>query len=388
VWIFAPERWGILQSPPLINNRASQKFRIFLERESALLFYGRVIAMNLINVAIFGASGYSGEELVRRLAQHPRVRIVGLTSRQHVGKKASDLFPWLDPRSRVADVRFASPDAVNLAGQEVTAAFLALPHGVASEFVSPLLDAGIRVLDLSADFRTRDAQKYREFYHQEHPAKAFLSRSVYGLPEVHRDQIRTAELVACPGCYPTSILLLVLPLVRSGLIRADSIIANSLSGVSGAGRKAEISLLFVECNESVRPYGLPLHRHLSEIEQEISLAAGRETKIQFAPHLIPLNRGIVTTIHADGTADEAQISEAYTKAYGNDRFVRLLGPDRLPDVKDVAHSNAIEIAWRIDPRTGKIILMSALDNLVKGAAGQAIQCLNIMQGWEEDTGLS
>jgi N-acetyl-gamma-glutamyl-phosphate reductase len=377
-----------LRLPPFNQSLGIAKFRIFLERKSALLFCGRVIAMNLINVAIFGASGYSGEELVRRLAQHPRVRIVGLTSRQHVGKKASDLFPWLDPRGRVADLRFASPDVANLAGQDVTAAFLALPHGVASEFASPLLDAGIRVLDLSADFRTRDAQKYREFYHQEHPAKALLSRSVYGLPEIHRDQIRTAELVACPGCYPTSILLLVLPLVRSGLIQADSIIANSLSGVSGAGRKAEISLLFVECNESVRPYGLPLHRHLSEIEQEISFAAGRETKIQFAPHLIPLNRGIVTTIHADGNADELQIGEAYTMAYGNDRFVRLLGPDRLPDVKDVAHSNAIEIAWRVDPRTGKIILMSALDNLVKGAAGQAIQCLNIMQGWEEHTGLS
>jgi N-acetyl-gamma-glutamyl-phosphate reductase len=344
--------------------------------------------MNLINVTIFGASGYSGEELVRRLAQHPRVRIVGLTSRQHVGKKASDLFPWLDPRGPVANLRFVSPDVGNLTGQDVTAAFLALPHGVASEFASPLLDAGIRVLDLSADFRTRDPKVYREFYHQEHPAKALLSRSVYGLPEIYRDQIRTAELVACPGCYPTSILVLVLPLIRAGLIQADSIIATSMSGVSGAGRKAEISLLFVECNESVRPYGLPLHRHLSEIEQEISVAAGRETKIQFAPHLIPLNRGIVTTIHADGNADEPQIGEAYNKAYRNDRFVRLLGPDRFPDVKDVAHSNAVEIAWRIDPRTGKIILMSALDNLVKGAAGQAIQCLNIMQGWEEDIGLS
>jgi N-acetyl-gamma-glutamyl-phosphate reductase len=344
--------------------------------------------MNLINVAIFGASGYSGEELVRRLVQHPRVRIVGLTSRQHVGKKASGLFPWLDPRSPVAELRFTSPDVANLSGQDVTAAFLALPHGVASEFAFPLLDGGIRVLDLSADFRTRDPRTYREFYHQEHPAKELLSRSVYGLPEIHREQIGTAELVACPGCYPTSILLPVLPLIRSGLIRADSIVATSMSGVSGAGRKAEISLLFVECNESVRPYGLPLHRHLSEIEQEISLAAGRETKIQFAPHLIPLNRGIVTTIHADGNTDEVRIGEAYTNAYRNDRFVRLLGSDRFPDVKNVAHSNAIEIAWRIDPRTGKIILMSALDNLVKGAAGQAIQCLNIMQGWEEDAGLS
>jgi N-acetyl-gamma-glutamyl-phosphate reductase len=349
---------------------------------------GRFIAMNLINVAIFGASGYSGEELVRRLAQHPRVRIVSLTSRQHAGKKASDVFPWLDPHNRVADLRFVSPDPSELIGQEVVAVFLALPHGVASEFAVPLLDAGIRVLDLSADFRTKDPETYREFYHQEHPAKPILGRSVYGLPEIHRDQIRNADLVACPGCYPTSILLPVLPLIRSGLIRADSIVATSMSGVSGAGRKAEISLLFVECNESARPYSLPLHRHLSEIEQEISQAAGRETKIQFAPHLIPLNRGIVTTIHADGSGDETQISDAYGKAYGSDRFVRLLGIDRFPDVKDVAQSNAIEIAWRVDSRTGKIILMSALDNLVKGAAGQAIQCLNIMQGWEEGLGLS
>ena len=349
---------------------------------------GRSIGMNLINVAIFGASGYSGEELVRRLAQHPRVRIVSLTSRQHVGKRAADLFRWLDPRSRVADLRFVSPDAANLTGQDVTAAFLALPHGVASEFAVSLLDAGIRVLDLSADFRTRDPQAYHEFYRREHPAKTLLSRSIYGLAEMYRDQIRTAELVACPGCYPTGILLPVLPLIRAGLIRADSIVATSMSGVSGAGRKAEISLLFVECNESVRPYGLPLHRHLSEIEQEISLAAGRSTKIQFAPHLIPLTRGIATTIHADGDADEMQISEVYAKAYASDRFVRLLGTDRFPDVKHVAHSNAIEIAWRVDPRTGKIILMSALDNLVKGAAGQAIQCLNIMQGWEEGIGLS
>jgi N-acetyl-gamma-glutamyl-phosphate reductase len=348
---------------------------------------GRTISMNQINVAIFGASGYSGEELVRRLVQHPLVRIVGLTSRQNVGKQASDLFPWLDPRNPVAKLQFLPPEITSLAGKNVTAAFLALPHGIASEFAGALLDAGVRVLDLSADFRTRDPQVYRQFYHQEHAAEALLSRSVYGLAEIYRDRIRSAELVACPGCYPTSILLPVLPLVRSGLISANSIVATSMSGVSGAGRKAEIPLLFVECNESVRPYAIPLHRHLSEIEQEISVAAGRETRIQFAPHLIPLNRGIVTTIHADGRADEMKISEAYSEAYGEDRFVRLLGTDRFPDVKNVAHTNAIEIAWRVDPRTGKIVLMSALDNLVKGAAGQAIQCLNIMHDWEESTGL-
>src|SRR5258708_26560545 len=182
----------------------------------------RSIAMNLINVAILGASGYSGAEPVRRLAQHRRIRIVGLTSRQHVGKKASDLFPWLDPHSPVADLRFISPDAANLTGEDVAAVFLALPHGVASEFAVPLLDAGIRVLDLSADFRTRDPQVYREFYQQEPPAKALFSRSGYGRAEIHRDEIRKAELVACPGCYPTGILLPGLPLIRSSLIRAES----------------------------------------------------------------------------------------------------------------------------------------------------------------------
>jgi N-acetyl-gamma-glutamyl-phosphate reductase len=343
--------------------------------------------MNQINVAIFGASGYSGQELVRRLVEHPRVRIVGLTSREHLGKRAQEIFPWLDPRSPVAELEFISAEIADLVGKKVDVALLALPHGVASEFALPLLDAGIRVVDLSADFRTRDPESYRRFYLQEHPAKALLRRSVYGLAEIYRDQIRSAKLVACPGCYPTSILLPVLPLVRAGLIQADSIIATSMSGVSGAGRKAETSLLFVECNESLRPYGLPLHRHLLEIEQEISVAAGRETKIQFAPHLVPLNRGIISTIHADGSADESRIGKEYAKAYGNDRFIRLRGADRFPDVKNVAHSNAIEIAWRVDGRTGKIILMSALDNLVKGAAGQAIQCLNIMQGWEEDLGL-
>jgi N-acetyl-gamma-glutamyl-phosphate reductase len=343
--------------------------------------------MNQINVAIFGASGYSGQELVRRLAQHPRVRIVGLTSREYLGKKAWEIFPWLDPRSPVAELQFTAPETTKLVGKNVGVALLALPHGVASEFVVPLLEAGIRIVDLSADFRTRDPESYRQFYSQEHPAKELLSRSVYGLAEIYRDQIRSAELVACPGCYPTSILLPVLPLVRAGLIRADSIIATSMSGVSGAGRKAETSLLFVECNESLRPYGLPLHRHLSEIEQEISAAAGRKTRIQFAPHLVPLNRGIVSTIHADGSADQARIGEEYAKAYGNHRFIWLRGTHRFPDVKNVAYSNAVEIAWRVDRRTGKIILMSALDNLVKGAAGQAIQCLNIMQGWEEHMGL-
>jgi N-acetyl-gamma-glutamyl-phosphate reductase len=345
--------------------------------------------MNKVKIAIIGASGYSGEELVKRLAEHPLVELGCLTSRQHAGRKASDVFGWIGDHSPLANVEFIEPDPALLASLGIAFAFLALPHGVAAEFALPLLERGIKVIDLSADFRIKDPGVYRYFYKHEHPVPALLKKSVYGLPEVYRDQIRCAALVACPGCYPTSILLPLLPLVRARMIRSSSIIANSLSGVSGAGRKADVDLLFVECNESARPYGLPGHRHLSEIEQEITNAAGQQVRIQFAPHLIPLNRGIVTTIHAEPlnelTVDS--VGEVYHAAYDRDRFIRLLGSHRYPDVKDVAFSNRAEIAWRVDSRTGRVILMSVLDNLVKGAAGQAIQCFNIMNGSDEGIGL-
>jgi N-acetyl-gamma-glutamyl-phosphate reductase len=345
--------------------------------------------MNKVKIAIVGASGYSGEELVKRLAEHPLVELGCLTSRQHAGKKASEVFGWIGQHSPLANLEFSEPDLTLLASQGIAFAFLALPHGVASEFALPLLEQGIKVIDLSADFRVKDAAVYKYFYKHEHPAPALLKKSVYGLPETYRDQIRRAELVACPGCYPTSILLPLLPVVRARMIRPSSIIVNSLSGVSGAGRKADVDLLFVECNESARPYGLPGHRHLSEIEQEISDAAGEQVRIQFAPHLIPLNRGILTTIHAEPVEELSvdSVEEVYQTAYGPDRFIRLLGSRRYPDVKDVTFTNRAEIAWRVDSRTGRVILMSALDNLVKGAAGQAIQCFNIMNGWDEGIGL-
>jgi N-acetyl-gamma-glutamyl-phosphate reductase len=345
--------------------------------------------MNKIPVAIFGASGYSGEELLKRLAGHPFVDLRCLTSRQYAGKKASTVFGWIGRHSRLANLEFVEPDVSQLRSLGIQYAFLALPHGVASEFAVSLLEAGIRVLDLSADFRLKDPAVYRIFYKHEHPAPELLNRSVYGLPEVYRKEIKEAELIACPGCYPTSVLIPLLPLLRAGVITPSTIIANSLSGVSGAGRKADIDLLFVECNESVRPYALPDHRHLSEIEQELSIAAGEPVIIQFAPHLIPVNRGIATTIHADpaGPLDIQQLSSIFESSYGAERFVRLLGADAYPDTKHVTFTNDIEIAWRIDPRTGRVILMSAEDNLVKGASGQAIQCLNIMNGWAEDCAL-
>lgn len=345
--------------------------------------------MNKLNAAIIGATGYTGEELVRRLAKHPLVEIVALTSRQAAGKTASEIFPWLDRRSALGKLQFESPEVASLKGR-AEVAFLALPHGVAAEQAAPLLEAGIRVLDLSADFRIKDPQVYEQFYGHTHPVPRLLANAVYGLPERHRQSIRTANLVACPGCYPTSVLIPLLPLILAGQVRPPSIVAVSMSGVSGAGRTVESRLMFVECNESVRPYGLPAHRHLAEIEQEISLAAGDKVQIQFAPHLVPLNRGIATTIHVDPSSPvtEEQVGATLTSAYGEEPFIRLLSAPQFPDVKNVAYTNAIEVGWRVDPRTGKVILMSAEDNLVKGAAGQAIQCLNIMQGWDEALGLN
>ncbi len=345
--------------------------------------------MKKANVAIFGASGYSGEELVKRLSEHPLVELACLTSRQYAGKKAYEVFGWICRRSSLADLEFTEPDVRSLSALGIEFAFLALPHGVASEFAVPLLEEGIKVLDLSADFRVKDPEAYKYFYKHEHPAPALLQKSVYGLPEAYRNQIRDATLVACPGCYPTSMLVPLLPLLRAKMIRLASIVVNSLSGVSGAGRKADTDLLFVECNESARPYGLPSHRHLAEVEQELSNAAGEPVIIQFAPHLIPLNRGILSTIHAEPltkvTADS--LEEVYETAYGSEWFIRLLGASRYPDMKNVVGTNRLEMAWRVDPRTGRIILMSAIDNLVKGAAGQAIQCFNLMNGWDEALGL-
>jgi N-acetyl-gamma-glutamyl-phosphate reductase len=340
-------------------------------------------------VAIIGASGYSGEELVRLLLSHPHVELAAVTSRQYAGQTLAQVFPKFASHPLSKSLRFTEPKAELLAKQ-ADAVFLALPHGVAAEYAVPLLDAGCVVIDLSADFRLKSAAIYKDFYAHDHPAPELLAKSVYGLPEIYREQIRKSALIASPGCYPTSILLPTIPLLKAGLVQADGIIADSLSGVSGAGRKAELDYLFCECNESVRPYGVPKHRHLSEIEEQLSLAAGAKVTIQFTPHLIPVNRGILTTLYlvpAGKSVDAEQIAACYQKAYGNEPFVRLLDGKSFPDTKNVVGTNAIEIAWRLDPRTGRLIVMSAEDNLVKGAGGQAVQSLNLVCGFPETAGL-
>jgi N-acetyl-gamma-glutamyl-phosphate reductase len=362
--------------------------------------------MQTNQVAIVGASGYSGEELVRLLLSHPFAVLKAVTSRQYAGRALGDIFPRFANHPRARSLRFTEPN-IEVLAKERPIVFLALPHGLAAEFAQPLLRSGCKVIDLSADFRTKSTSVYKEFYAHDHTAPDLLGKSVYGLPEVYRAQIQTSSLIACPGCYPTSILLPTIPLLKAGLVSPIGIIADSLSGVSGAGRKAELDYLFVECNESVRPYSVPKHRHLSEIEQELSLAAGETVTIQFTPHLIPVNRGILTTLYlqlgAKATGGAAwsstgldaaalaeigqQISECYRTAYAQEPFVRLLEGKALPDTKNVVGTNVIEIGWRLDPRTARLIVMSAEDNLVKGASGQAIQSLNIICGWPETTGL-
>ncbi len=341
----------------------------------------------MTNVAIVGANGYSGEELCAILARHPRARIAALSSRQHAGKAVTDVLPRLAGWPAVAGLVFSESSVDNLLQCGSEFFFLALPHGLAKEFAAPLVEAGKRVIDLSADFRLRDAEIFQEFYGEEHGASHLLAEAVYGIPELHRAEIAHARLVASAGCYPTSILLPLVPLLKARLIKPSTIIASSASGVSGAGRKAEASLLYAECNESLRAYGLPKHRHLSEIEQELSLAAAEKVAITFVPHLAPMNRGIHSTIFAAPSEGKslADVEACWQAAYEDEPFVRLT--KSLPDVKNVNGTNFCDIAVREDARTGRLVILSAEDNLVKGAAGQAVQNFNLMAGFPETEAL-
>lgn len=344
--------------------------------------------MNVVKAGIVGASGYSGEELVRILSAHPAVDLVALTSRQFAGQPLASVYPRF-ARTRYGELEFISSEIPAILASGARVVFLALPHGVAAEFAEPLVAAGVRVLDLSADFRIKDPAAYEEFYGEKAHAPELAKESVYGLPELYRTELCEAQLVACPGCYPTSIILPLHPLVKARLIDPATIVVSSVSGVSGAGRTLKQDFLFAECNESVRAYGVPKHRHLGEIEQELSLAAGQPVTISFTPHLMPVTRGIHTTIYASLATDvqPARIESAWRAAYEEEPFVRLLAAPALPDTKHVTGTNFLDLAWRHDARTNRVVLLSAEDNLVKGAAGQAVQCLNVMCGWPETTGL-
>ncbi len=344
--------------------------------------------MKKVKIAVVGASGYTGQELMRILLRHPGVEVVCATSRQYAGQKVSDLFPRFR-HVPGADLVFTDSDVAAIAATGAEAAFLALPHGVSVSYGRGLVEAGLRVVDLSADFRLNDPAVYEEFYGQPHADIPLMQEATYGMPEWHREEIEKARIVGSPGCYPTSILLPLIPLLRAGLVQPEDIVVNSCSGVSGAGRKADISLLFCECNENVKAYGVPRHRHLSEIEQELSLAAGSKVTITFTPHLIPVNTGIITTTVAKlkpGVTVE-DLTACYEAAYATAPFVRLMGANKPAETKNVTRTNFVDIGWAVDARTGRAVLMSTEDNVIKGAGGQGVHAFNIMFGFDETEGL-
>ena len=344
--------------------------------------------MQKIKTAVVGASGYTGMELLRLLLMHPQAELTCVTSRQYAGQALSSIFPRFS-NLQGSDLGFSEPDAQTIKDSGAEIAFLALPHGVAAEYAKALLDLDVRVVDLSADFRLNDAVVYQEFYGGEHPALDLLDSAIYGMPELkgRSEAIANAKLVASPGCYPTSIILPLVPLLEEGLIDPQSIVTCSMSGVSGAGKSSNVLFSFCEANESVRAYSVPKHRHLSEIEQELSIAAGEKVTMSFTPHLVPTHNGICTTTSAKLNGSAEQIKAALENAYADQGFVRLLGENKAADTKNVTRTNFIDIGWAVDARTGRVLLFSAEDNLGKGAAGQAVQSFNLMAGLPLQAGL-
>ncbi|MGH7997010.1 MAG: N-acetyl-gamma-glutamyl-phosphate reductase [Opitutaceae bacterium] len=340
-----------------------------------------------MKVGIVGASGYAGEVLVKLLLRHPNAQLAAVTSRTHAGKGLAQVIPSVRGIDR--GLVFTASDPAALAAADIPLWFLALPHGAAAEFARALLLAGRRVIDLSADFRVSDLATYERYYGRHH-APELLAQARYVLPELTapgwKDQ---ARIVACPGCYPTSILVPLVPLLKDGLVTRRHIVVNSLSGVSGAGRKVEETYLYVERAESAKAYGLTRHRHLSEIEEQLALHTGERTVIQFNPHLAPMRVGIATTITVPA-APNATVEGVYAswrKAYGRAPFVQLLPTGETPDTAHVLGTNRIDVSAVLDPRTGNFVLTSAEDNLVKGTAGQAVQAMNLWYGFAETAGL-
>lgn len=337
----------------------------------------------MIKVGIVGATGYTGVELLRLLAGHPDIEIKAITSRSEVGVPVASLFPNL---RGIVDLTFCLPDLKNLKTCDVV--FFATPHGVAQSLIPSLLQAGVKIIDLSADFRIRDISLWEQWYGQRHAAPELIAEAVYGLPEVNRDMIRDAKLVACPGCYPTSIQLGLLPLLESGCIATDDIIANAASGVTGAGRQANVANLLTEVSDSYKAYGASGHRHQPEIEQGLADIAGAPVGITFVPHLLPINRGIHSTLYASLTNIETDVQVLFEQRYRDEPFVDVLPPGSHPETRSVRGSNYCRIAIHRPGNGRRLIILVVEDNLTKGASGQALQCMNIMFGLNETTGIA
>ena len=336
----------------------------------------------MIKVGIVGGTGYTGVELLRLLAQHPEVRLVEITSRGDAGTPVAEMFPSL--RKRV-DLRFTDPKKADLSGCDLV--FFSTPNGVAMEGAEALVAAGVRIVDLAADFRLMDIAVWEKWYGMKHAAPQLVAEAVYGLPEVNRERIKTARVVANPGCYPTATQLGFLPLVEAGLVDVGNLVADAKSGVSGAGRKAEVHTLFSEASDNFKAYGVSGHRHLPEILQGLSAIANGTVGLTFVPHLTPMIRGIHATLYARITR-EADFQSVFEARYAAEPFVDVLPAGNLPETRSVRASNICRIAIHRPHGGSTLVILSVIDNLVKGAAGQAVQNMNIMFGFDECAGLS
>ncbi len=335
-------------------------------------------------ISIAGATGYTGIELLKILARHPEVKIGTLTAESHVGKTVSEVAPSL---TGAFDQKLVALDSSIGKGCDVL--FLALPHTASMSHVPDMLKAGCKIVDLSADYRLHDAAVFETWYKTPHKNPKLLQDAVYGLPELHREQIKKAHLVANPGCYPTGVILGLAPILKDGWADTDSIVADCKSGVSGAGRKLSQSTQFCEANEGVSAYGLGEHRHTPEIEQELSQVAEKDITISFSPHLMPMNRGLLSTIYVDlkMEMDRETLLDHFTRFYENEPFVRVLPAGRYANTHYVSGSNYCDIGVQVDARTQRAVITTAIDNLMKGASSQAVQNMNLMMGWDESLGL-
>lgn len=339
----------------------------------------------MVKAGIIGSTGYAGQELVRILLQHPDVEIVWYGSRSYIDKKYSEVFGNM---FQIVDNVCMGEDIKELAGQ-ADVIFTATPQGLCSSLVNEEILSQTKIIDLSADFRIKDVEKYEEWYGIKHQSPSFIKEAVYGLCEINREDIKSARLIANPGCFPTCTILSIYPLAKEGLIDMDTVIVDAKSGVSGAGRGAKVANLYCEVNESIKPYGVAVHRHTPEIEDQLSYASGKDVIINFTPHLVPMNRGILATSYAKlkEKLSYNEVKEIYDKYYKDEYFVRVLDENVFPETRWVEGSNFADVNFKIDERTGRIIMMGAIDNVVKGAAGQAVQNMNILYGLKENTGL-
>lgn len=338
-----------------------------------------------IKVGIIGVTGYTGGELLRLLLTHPFVDIKKAASRSNAGNDVTQVHPQL---SKLITLVEDDIESENFA-EDLDAVFLALPHGKSAPLVKKFKEIGVKAIDLGADFRLKNVAEYKDWYELDHECPELLAESVYGLPEIYREKIKKSNIVANPGCYPTSVILGLAPLLKKKIINPQEIIIDSKSGVSGAGKTLTQQSHYPDMNENLLAYKVGTHRHTPEIEQELSLLGGTKIRVSFTPHLIPMNRGILSTIYAQGdnSLTNTDLEKIYLEYYQNSPFIRIRDKNNLPQTKWVLGSNYCDIAPIFDPRTGKIIIISAIDNLVKGASGQAIQNMNLMFGLEETTGL-